>query len=124
MEGNMKRLASALVILLAGLALPYLLPGEPRPALAVRPLESLTIKNEIRPLTAAEAKKIEAHLRRTLGMPAIRLVMQSVDADVMIGDKILGIVYPDEDGGERTFYFEMAIFGSDLDGNASTESKR
>ena len=119
----MNRFAFALVILLAGLALP-LIPGEPRTAWAVRPLESLTIKDEIKPLTAAEAKKIESHLRRTLGIPAVRLVMQSVDADVLIGEKIIGIVYPDEDGGERTFYFEMAIHSSDLDGSATTESKR
>jgi hypothetical protein len=124
MEGHMKRLAFALTVLVAGLALPYLIPGEPRSAWAVRGIEGLTVKNQIKPLTAAEARKIEAHLRRTLGIPAVRLVMQAGDADVLIGDRMIGVVYPEEDSGERTFYFEMAIYGSDLDTGVGTESKR
>jgi hypothetical protein len=120
----MTRLLSALAIFLAGAALPYLLGGEPRPAWAVLPPSTMTIKEEAKPLTISEAKRIEAYLRRKLDNPQLRLALQSGDADVLFGEQFLGIVYAEEEGGERTFYFEMAIFGSDLDRDTPTESKR
>jgi hypothetical protein len=92
-----------------------------QPAWAARSPASLPIRDEPKPLSATEAKKIELHLRAALGIPKLRLEMQSVDADVMIGDRFIGVVYPDEDEGERTFYFEMAISSVDLDRTGMSE---
>jgi hypothetical protein len=123
-EANMNRFLPALAIFLAGATVPYLFLGEPRPAWAVLPPTTFSIKEEPKPLTKSETKRVEAYLRRRLDNPNIRLALQSTDADVLLGEQFIGVVYAEEEGGERTFYFEMAIFGSDLDRDSPTESKR
>jgi hypothetical protein len=69
-------------------------------------------------------KKIELHLRRTLGTNEIRLVPQPPEAEVFVGERFIGVVYPEEQNGQRAFYFEMAIFASDLEQNEPASSKR
>ena len=64
-----------------------------------------------------DAKRIEAHLRRTFGNPGIALKArpkQKDSAEVYVGDEFLGVVYQDEDE-DGSFMFEMAILGEDLE---------
>ena len=64
-----------------------------------------------------DAKRIEAHLRRTFANPGIALKprpRQKDSAEVYVGDEFLGVVYQDEDE-DGSFMFEMAILAEDLE---------
>ncbi len=64
-----------------------------------------------------DAKRIEAHLRRTFANTAIALKArpkQKDSAEVFVGEEFIGVVYQDEDE-DGSFMFEMAILGEDLD---------
>ena len=68
-----------------------------------------------KPLSAAEAKKLEAYLRNILGNSRIRLIHAPPDAEVYVGDQFLGFLYPDDDKEGRTFYFEIPIFDTEIE---------
>jgi hypothetical protein len=68
-----------------------------------------------KPLSADEAKKIEAYLRQVLGNSRIRLVHVPPDAEVYLEDQFLGFLYPDNDKEGRTFYFEIPIFQNEIE---------
>jgi hypothetical protein len=120
----MKRVALSLAVFLAGFAAGQWHWTEPRAAWAVGSPVGHTIKDEAKPISLTETAKIEAHLRRVLGNPAIRLDRQPPEAEVFIGKEFIGIVYPDESDGERAFYFEMAILGSDLEPDTLKDSRK
>jgi hypothetical protein len=64
-----------------------------------------------------DAKRIEAHLKRTFGNASITLKgrpKQKDSAEVYVGEEFIGVVYQDEDE-DGSFMFEMAILGEDLD---------
>lgn len=61
-------------------------------------------------------QKVEAYLRRTLN-PNLRLVARpraKDSAEVMMGEEHIALVYKDEEDGETSFIFEMAILSEDL----------
>ena len=63
-----------------------------------------------------DAKRIESHLRRTFGNTAIVLKgrpKQKDSAEVYVGEEFVGVVFEDEDG-DGSFMFEMAILSEDL----------
>ena len=63
-----------------------------------------------------DIRKIEAHLRRTFGSPALLLKprpKQKDSAEVYIGEEFIGVVYQDEDE-DGSFMFEMALLAEDL----------
>ena len=65
-----------------------------------------------------DAKRIEAHLKRTFAND--RLILkgrpkQKDSAEVYIGEEFIGVVYQDEDD-DGSFMFEMAILSEDLEG--------
>jgi hypothetical protein len=65
-----------------------------------------------------DAKRIEAHLRRTFGNNAISLKArpkQKDSVEVYIGEEFIGVIYQDEDE-DGSFMFEMAILAEDLTG--------
>ena len=65
-----------------------------------------------------DAKRIEAHLKRTFGNNGISLKgrpKQKDSAEVYIGEEFIGVVYQDEDE-DGSFMFEMAILSEDLEG--------
>ena len=65
-----------------------------------------------------DAKRIEAHLKRTFGNAGLALKArpkQKDSAEVYIGEEFIGVVYQDEDD-DGSFMFEMAILSEDLDG--------
>ncbi len=64
-----------------------------------------------------DAKRIEAHLKRTFGNAGIILKgrpKQKDSAEVYIGEEFIGVVYQDEDD-DGSFMFEMAILSEDLE---------
>ena len=65
---------------------------------------------------ANDLKKIETHLQRTFGNPAITLrerPKQKDSAEVYVGDEFIGVVFQDEDE-DGSFMFEMALLAEDL----------
>ncbi len=61
-------------------------------------------------------RKIEGHLRGTFANARISLVprpRQHDSAEVYVGEEFIGVVFEDEDG-DGSFMFEMAILGEDL----------
>ncbi len=63
-----------------------------------------------------DIKRIEAHLRRTFGAVGLTLKArpkQKDSAEVYIGEEFIGVVFEDEDG-DGSFMFEMAILAEDL----------
>lgn len=64
-----------------------------------------------------DAKRIEAHLKRTFGNPHVNLRARPKQKDsweVYMDQEFIGVVYEDEDE-DGSFMFEMAILAEDLD---------
>jgi hypothetical protein len=69
----------------------------------------------------AEVRKLDAYLKKLFGNPRIRVSPRPKKDDsyeVYIGDEFIGLLFvdDDEDEVERSFNFQMAILGSDLEG--------
>ena len=65
-----------------------------------------------------EIAKLTAYFRRTFNNPAlvVKARPQKKDfAEVYLGDEVLGPVYRDEEDGELSFNFSMAILDIDLE---------
>jgi hypothetical protein len=120
----MNRVLLPLLALLAAMVLLQIDGSGSRPALAVGSPPASPFQDLPKPLTASETRKIETYLRKTLGMKTLRLVPQPPEAEVFIGDRFLGVVYPEEQNGQRAFFFEMAIFDKDLESDEPPSSKR
>lgn len=66
----------------------------------------------------AEMVKVEGYLRRTFSNHAIRVVARpkkSDSAEVYLGEEFLGVLSLDDEDGDRSFSFQMAILDTDLD---------
>lgn len=66
----------------------------------------------------AELQKVETYLRRTFSNAAIRVVARPKkkdSAEVYIGDEFIGVVSEDNEDGDKSYFFEMAILDTDLD---------
>jgi hypothetical protein len=65
-----------------------------------------------------EIAKIERYLRQTFANHAIRVVARpkkSDSAEVYIGEEFLGVLFLDDEDGDRSFNFTMAILDTDLE---------
>ena len=66
-----------------------------------------------------ELEKIQAYLRRTFGNPAIRVVARPKkmdSAEVYLGEDFTGVLFRDDEDGELSYNFTMAILSEDLEG--------
>jgi hypothetical protein len=66
----------------------------------------------------SELQKVETYLRRTFSNAAIRVVARPKkkdSAEVYIGDEFIGVVSEDNEDGDKSYFFEMAILDTDLD---------
>ena len=66
-----------------------------------------------------EIAKLERHLRKTFANQTLRVVARpkkTDSAEVFVGDEFIGIVFLDDEEGDRSFNFSMAILAEDLDG--------
>ena len=68
-------------------------------------------------ITAREVSKIQAYLQETLGNSDIALKLRNNitdSAEVLLKGEFIGLVYKDEDEGEISYNFNMAILEVDL----------
>ncbi len=65
----------------------------------------------------AELLKLEAYLRKTFNNAAIRVMARPKkkdSAEVFVGDEFVGVLFLDDEDGDRSFNFQMAILEEDL----------
>ncbi len=61
--------------------------------------------------------KVEQHLRRTFANHSLRVVAypkKKDSAEVYVGEEFIGILSLDDEDGDRSFNFTMAILDTDL----------
>jgi hypothetical protein len=65
-----------------------------------------------------EIRKLDAYLKRLFGNARIRVVPRTKkedSADVYIGEEFIAVLFVDDEEGERSYNFEMAILATDLE---------
>jgi hypothetical protein len=65
-----------------------------------------------------EIKKIETYLRRLFGNAKMRVVprpKKDDSAEIYIGEEFIGVLFVDDEDDERSYNFQMAILGTDLE---------
>ena len=65
-----------------------------------------------------EIRKIEAYLKRLFGNARMRVVprpKKEDSAEVYIGEEFIGVLFVDDEDQERSYNFQMAILGTDLE---------
>ena len=66
-----------------------------------------------------ELEQVQAYLRRTFGNTALRVVARPKkmdSAEVYLGEEFIGVLFRDDEDGELSFNFQMAILAEDLAG--------
>jgi Protein of unknown function (DUF3126) len=66
----------------------------------------------------AELQKVETYLRQTFSNAAIKVQARpkkNDSAEVYIGDEFIGIVFLDDEDGDRSYSFTMSILDTDLE---------
>jgi len=69
-------------------------------------------------MTKEEIENLTKYLRHKFGNMGleVRVRPKKTDsAEVYLGEEFIGVMYLDEDEGERSFNFQMAILDIDLD---------
>jgi len=67
---------------------------------------------------AQEVERLQKYLRRTFKLPEMRVVARAKkddSAEVFIGDEFIGVLFRDEEDGELSYSFQMAILEFDLE---------
>jgi hypothetical protein len=65
-----------------------------------------------------EIRKIENYLKRLFGNARMRVVprpKKEDSAEVYIGEEFIGVLFVDDEDEERSYNFQMAILGTDLE---------
>jgi hypothetical protein len=65
-----------------------------------------------------EIRKLEAYIKRLFGNPKLRVVprpKKDDSAEVYIGEEFIGVLFVDDEDDERSYNFQMAILGTDLE---------
>ena len=65
-----------------------------------------------------EIRKIESYLKRLFGNARMRVVprpKKEDSAEVYIGEEFIGVLFVDDEDEERSYNFQMAILGTDLE---------
>ncbi len=69
-------------------------------------------------MTRTEIEKLEKFFQRRFKMPIIEVRQRpSKDdsAELFIGDEFIGVIYRDDEDGDTSYNFNMAILDIDLD---------
>lgn len=64
-----------------------------------------------------EIKRLEGYLRQKFRLPSISVQQRphkDDSAEVNIGDEFIGVIFKDEEDGEVSYAFQMAILDIDL----------
>jgi hypothetical protein len=67
---------------------------------------------------AQEIRKVEAYLKRLFSNARIRVVARPKkddSAEVYVGEEFIGVLFVDDEDDERSYNFQMAILGADLE---------
>ncbi len=70
-------------------------------------------------MTRDEIIKLETYLQRLFRLPDIQVrqrPQKEDSAEVYIGDEFIGVLFRDEEEGEKDYQFNMAILAYDLQG--------
>lgn len=65
----------------------------------------------------SEISQLEAYLKRTFQLPSIQVrarPQKDDSAEVYIGEEFIGVIFRDDEDGERNYNFQMAILEFDL----------
>ena len=65
-----------------------------------------------------EVRKLDAYLKKLFGNARIRVVprpKKEDSAEVYVGDEFIGVLFVDDEDDERSYNFQMAILGGDLE---------
>jgi hypothetical protein len=65
-----------------------------------------------------EIQKLEAYFRKRFNMPQIEVKQRpqkNDSAEVFIGDEFIGVLYRDDEDGDLSYNFTMAILDIDLE---------
>jgi hypothetical protein len=68
-------------------------------------------------VTEDELRRVTSYLRDKFGNPKIKLrdrTQSDESVEVFIGEEFIGVIYRDEDDGEVSYDFNMAILAYDL----------
>ncbi len=69
-------------------------------------------------MTRTEIEKLEKFFRRRFKMPVIEVrqrPQKDDSAELFIGDEFIGVIYRDDEDGDTSYNFNMAILDIDLD---------
>ena len=75
-------------------------------------------KQEVARVDVQEVRKLDAYLKRLFNNPRIRVVprpKKDDSAEVYIGEEFIGVMFVDDEDDERSYNFQMAILGTDLE---------
>ena len=64
-----------------------------------------------------ELEKVQAYLRRTFGNQTLRAVplpKKKDSAEIYLGEEFIGVLYRDDEDGDLSYNFNMAILAEDL----------
>jgi hypothetical protein len=90
--------------------------GQPLPIAALRGKRSSSPR-EGRWVDKTELAKIERFLRRTFANHSIRVVARprkDDSAEVYVGEEFIGVLFLDDEDGDKSYNFNMAILQDDL----------
>ena len=65
-----------------------------------------------------EVRKLDAYLKKLFGNAGIRVVprpKKEDSAEVYVGEEFIGVLFVDDEDDERSYNFQMAILGTDLE---------
>jgi hypothetical protein len=71
-----------------------------------------------RAVDVQEVRKLDAYLKKLFGNARIRVVprpRKDDSAEVYVGEEFVGVLFIDDEDDERSYNFQMAILGSDLE---------
>ncbi|MCB1437988.1 MAG: DUF3126 family protein [Rhodobiaceae bacterium] len=69
-------------------------------------------------MDAREIQRVEAYFQRTFRLPEMRVMQRPKkedSAEVYIGDEFIGVLFRDDEDGELSYSFQMAILDFDLE---------
>lgn len=65
-----------------------------------------------------EIRKLDSYLKRVFNNPLLRVVprpKKDDSAEVYIGEEFIGVLFVDDEDGDKSYNFSMAILDADLD---------
>jgi hypothetical protein len=70
-----------------------------------------------RAVDVQEVRKLDAYLKKLFGNARIRVVprpKKEDSAEVYVGEEFIGVLFVDDEDGELSYNFQMAILATDL----------